>query len=251
MLAAARENIIETYFGLAATLKEATIGETDAFRYAMGSLPLTLCNFAIDLKFSLDPVERSQQLKKLHHISSGKRALRVFALSGDAPANSFEVMRSGGFRRSGRLALMATRGVNYDPIAVQPAGSAVERTEVAAFMVQNFFVRRETALRERIVRCTADSPHELMGYWHGHHLMGAMMVSRTALSVGVYNLCVAPRQRRKRLGRMLLAAAGALAEAEGKVLTLQSDRELAGWYELLGFESCGEAETFAPIGEIV
>ncbi|RYG43884.1 N-acetyltransferase, partial [bacterium] len=72
-------------------------------------------------------------------------------------------------------------------------------------------------------------------------IVGAMMISATGETLGLYNLCVAPRKRGAGVGTELVRWVRAHSPIP---VTLQCDRRLESWYRKIGFRTEGALRFF-------
>lgn len=235
-----RENILATYLSLATALPEAEVVQGPDYAWCLSDIPLALCNFAIDFRSDRDVVEVAEQL---HQIAEQRPVFRIFLCDGDRPSDLSQVLRSRGMTRYAHLASLMSSEGNPTEADLQLCESHHDREDTAAFMVANFFWRRDSLLRDKIVASTVNSPHRLYRMQSSGQTVAAVMITETPRTHGLYNLCVDPRMRNRGLGSQIVAACRAAAVAAGKPLALQADHSLAGWYAKLGFHDVGKVET--------
>jgi ribosomal protein S18 acetylase RimI-like enzyme len=127
-----------------------------------------------------------------------------------------------------------------------PANSAPDRERVAEFMSLQFFCRQGYEFRGHVIRATANAVQlDLACLSVRNRIAAAVMLSRDSGTLGIYNLCVAPRYRRQGFGTSLLRACLKFAEQENLAATLQCDPGLTTWYKRLGFRPIGRLGVFS------
>ncbi|RYG19603.1 N-acetyltransferase [bacterium] len=111
-----------------------------------------------------------------------------------------------------------------------------ERLEVGQFISEAFFSREPVAIRGAMANALAQAPSLTV---HSHIVkdrpVAAVTLARDADILGIYNLCVAPKQRGKGIGSALVRWCLAEAAAENRPACLQCLPTLEPWYLGLGF----------------
>ena len=237
-----RENLIETYLGLARAVPEATTQLRDGFIYAEGPRDLSFCNFAA----GFGPTENySQRLDWLTQVGKARSGFWVFCIDGDEPVRMNDALRHRGFVMRQSLRQMVADPVRSDEPevfidrAVQEVKGLGERLEVCRFAARTFFKRTSPESQERIAEATARSGHRLLAQFDDQGSTAAMMLCESPGAVGLYNLCIRPEMRRQGLGAGMVWYALRWAEHQRKPLILQCDPELEEWYVRLGFHQFG------------
>ncbi len=236
------ENVVETYSGLAASVVGVREAQLDGCRLFAHKTPLSLCNFAIDFRTTSE--ELGELADQLAQLNRERPHMRIFVVDGDQPAGIGRALTDCGLTKLGVLTQMVYSEQAGPSIELVLSSNEEERTRLAKFMVANFFWRREMVLRTTIVEATVSSPHQLYGAWIGQELVGAVMLSETARSMGLYNLCVEPRRRKRGVGTRIVQACAQIADTRSKALVLQTEARLVPWYENNGFRSFGFVETY-------
>ncbi len=246
--AIARENVVHTYLELARALPEARVTKQAGFTSVVGEIDLALCNFVIDMRLGTTEALIEEGLHLLSELTLGRPSFRVFGLDGDEPSDLPDRLEACGFELQHELAQMIYRhpqSAGTPLIAIARAES--EREEISGFMATQFFWRQDQNLRRAVVMATSRSVHELYGCRERGELVGAVMLTETPDSIGLYNLCVAKPRRGHGLGRKIVELCGEIANSRGKNLVLQADSHLDDWYVHLGFERVGTIQAFHPV----
>jgi GNAT superfamily N-acetyltransferase len=119
-----------------------------------------------------------------------------------------------------------------------------ERTEVAAFMVEQFFSASRRNYRGVVAQATARSDLELYALPNAVPTRNApydaaLLLGRTNESVGLYNLCVRRSLRGRGIGRACVRAVLDMAAEAGLPCILQCENRLRDYYVGQGFQDVG------------
>lgn len=237
---ACRENVVYTYVELGRSVRGATVVETRSWTCCRSSHAVSLANFAIGLSIEGDASAVKDAVRTLCAEALVRPMFRVYRLPLDQPEDLDVWLGRSGFSVQGRLLHMACCGAEGS-WTVEPrlCRTRDERRRVAGFAASQFVFGREPLARSLIVGSTVDSPHELWWVERQGMIGGAVMLAQTPNALGLYNLCVDDRLRGRGLGTDLVRWASGRAEALGIPLVLQCERQLAAWYESLGFQKIG------------
>ncbi|MBL8049021.1 MAG: GNAT family N-acetyltransferase [Chthonomonas sp.] len=243
-LRAARDNLRHTYVELARNVPGTSVHQRGQFTQTVSTAPLTICNMVIDCQ--IPEADVAQVVADFRLASGRSKAFRVFQASGDQPEDLGLWLMAEGFTLEYSLALM-TRPADPDdvPAAMRLVETDAERRTVIDFMVGTFFSRRDPALRRFVMEANLRSPFEL---WvcgsPGSPPEGAVMLVDRPESLGMYNLCVAPRRRREGVGSGILHFCQAQASARGKIFTFQADSRMVVWYRERGGIEIGSVKIY-------
>ncbi len=139
--------------------------------------------------------------------------------------------------------------------ASQPNSAALrrvpsdERSEVAAFMVEQFFTASRKNYRTVVAQATARSELELYvlsnpAPTRNAPYDAALLLGRTPESVGLYNLCVRRSLRGRGIGRACVRAVLDMASQAGLPCILQCENRLRDYYAGQGFLDVGTLVIF-------
>ncbi|MEZ0327557.1 MAG: hypothetical protein ACAH95_16785, partial [Fimbriimonas sp.] len=190
----ATENLAETYFSLGLAVAGAKRHEEIGFSCCLGSLPHPICNFALNL--NLDP----WSVQRLREIASSSRDFQVYHAPGDTPEEPDSLMRRAGFMPSYRLVQMVAEPAQSSSVHVLEAETEDDRTELARFMIDQFFAHQHSSFRRIVTQATADSGLDIRAIKDGNEITAAMMLCQTDASIGVYNLGVRSAKRNRGIG---------------------------------------------------
>ena len=240
---AARQNVAQTYMGLARNLPNTRLIQHPNFSGTIALLPYAFCNFVIGIDG--DDSELGGILHEIDRWARLQPALRVYVLSGDGPHKLEESLVTAGFSPVHRLIQMAwypARTLGREEWS--QAQSSNDRRRVSSFMVQQFFAMNAAEFRELVVEATTQGPHELWQINDDDSIVATAMVSETQHALGIYNVCVESTKRRRGYGTALMRSAQIQAQERQLPLLLQCDEALSGWYRELGFQVFGEMHSF-------
>jgi len=241
LVRAASENLVRTYFHLGLATEQAQVVEDEGFRACVGMFEHPICNFAASL--DLDP----WSARRLRDLAADRPAFSVYALPGDRPAQLDEILVRAGFRPTYRLTQMVAETPDPGPgVEMVRAETHAARQRVARFMSSQFFTRQTDAFRANVSHATVEAAKlELYELEERGRTVAAAMICREGECTGLYNLCVAPRNRGKGIGRAVVDWALGLARTAGTPITLQCDGRLETWYASRGFRTTGYVEAYA------
>lgn len=234
------DNLRQTYFHLGLAIPNTTLVKEQGFQACLGEFEHPICNFAAGL--NLDP----WSTKQLVSLAMSRRAFNVYALPGDEPEHVGELLHRSDFRVSYRLAQLVVEprpgGGGFN---MSQANGKDARFEVAKFMTEQFFPRQTEGFRRRVAQATADADGlDLYEFGTTKQRFGAVMLCQSENVVGLYNLCVAGPKRGFGLGKSITKWALSLAEERNKLVTLQCDARIQGWYEEQGFCRTGTVDVY-------
>lgn len=240
---AARQNIAQTYIGLARELPDTRVIDHPNFVGTISLRPYSFCNFILgfngeeaDLELITAEVDRWARLQP---------AMRIFIISGDEPRGLTEAMLGAEFAPLHRMVQMVwfpARTLGREEWH-ECAGPEF-RHEVSEFMVKQFFSMNEAGFRQLVVDAAASGTHELWYISENDSIIAAAMVAPSPHALGIYNVCVDSSKRRRGYGSSLMRSAQLHAFERGTPLVLQCDEKLSSWYRELGFQVFGEMQSF-------
>lgn len=243
LTAAGRENVIQTYLGLAQQVEGSRLLESPHFSSVISVKPFSFCNFVIGLAATFS--EQDRVLDEVVRWARIQPALRIFAMTGDQPGDWSELLLQSGLSPQHRLVQLAwTPNGEVAPDTWTKCESAPCREAVSRFMVQQFFSLNEANFKRAVVHATATGPHELWRIDRGTKTVAAAMIVRSRGAIGLYNLCVSPDFRRRGYGESVIRSCQNLAVSTGLPLILQCEQNLIRWYSKFGFQVFGEMQSF-------
>lgn len=245
-LDACRENVIETYLGLAMASGGVFIRREPWATISTSEEQHSLHNFSLGMNLPAHPVSEIAALEELVHLCVRRPSMRVFAMTGDRPAGFSSILSDRGFRAHPELVMLArdARASSVE-FPLRTAQLPRDRQRIAEFMVSQFFFGQPAASRRRVMESTARSKFDLAYIGDHRRISAAVMLSRTPTSLGLYNLCVAPSQRNQGLGSQVVEAAMAVADDLQVPLVLQCAHDLAGWYRARKFYDSGNLQAYS------
>jgi GNAT superfamily N-acetyltransferase len=241
LLICASDNLVETYFRLGLTAPKAGIWEDEGFRACLGGFAHPICNFAVKLR--LDP----WSARRLAALARARNRFHVYVLPDDRPSYLQEILQRVGFHPIySMISMLADSRRKDSPAEVLRAESEAARDRIADFMVRQFFMRQDGEFRNQVRWATfAAKDLDLHYVLERGRPIAAVMLSRSADVLGIYNLCVSPGRRRRGIGRSLVDWCFDVANKEGRRPTLQCDPLLERWYSSCGFRSIGRINVFS------
>lgn len=246
LLRSSRDNIAETYLGLGAQAGTSEIVRTPAFEVCRAQVDLAFCNFAVRLRLDAHPEGAESAAEDLAAFARRRRSFRVFAATGDTPAEVSMQLDRAGFRPAHRLIQMACASSDSPAeIDLIECGTLFERHRVTEFMVSQFFGRQSQVMKSHIVTATVHSDHRLFRLEHAKKIVAAVMLTGMKDAVGLYNLCVLPSARHKGTGGAVVHSVLSLAAKLGLPTVLQCEPALEPWYKEMGFNSVGIVQAFS------
>ena len=241
LLHLAGTNLVETYLQLGLATPEAVVMEDEVFIACLGSYPHPICNFAVRLR--LDP----WSARRLQAVASARSTFHVYVLPEDQPTHLAELLARADFGRIYALESMAWEGGAAEAsIELAEATDPITRLSTAQFMTRQFFGRQTEEFQSQVRQATSGA--EKLGLYHyadRGKTLGAVMLSRTPGTLGVYNLCVLAGSRRRGVGTRIARWCQSVAVIERRTVVLQCDSSLAAWYSKFGFRSLGRVEVFS------
>lgn len=245
-----RENILHTYLSLANAQPLTRVSQRPDYTLCTGPAELSFCNFAAGFSLGSDEEVALQTLRDLRDQVSGNRRFWLFHMAGDRPLELSSWLLEAGFVPRHGLVEMAHEPIQRPRDAeLRLSETPVERIRIAEFMATLFFWRLGWEYRDQVARATAGSGLELYGYEERGELVGALMLSPTGRSIGLYNLCVEDSRRNHGLGSALVRTVQAISYERGLPLVLQCDSSLKPWYARLGFRTVGQLTAYCvPTG---
>lgn len=248
VVAVARENLAYTYRTLAQAVYPQGVKQGLGYTYCNEDPSLVLASFAIG--FDIPESSLSEAVTELTAHCVENPLFRLFTTDGDTPPSLPAQLAMQGFLRFSVMDVLAWEESVAPPApdlyglqlveAIEPAA----RTRLAQFMVSIFFTRRSPSLRRLVVHSTAGSPHRLFALKSDKTIVGGLMISESEGALGLYNLCLDARYRRRRFGTALVSIAKSIAVAQNLPLVLQSDPSLGTWYVQNSFRSIGKVQIF-------
>lgn len=239
-MTAASENLLTTYFALGSALPGAEIRETDGFVALLSDLPHASGNFAARLR--LDPWSAGA----LRTLAEERPGFQAIALPDDGPGHLAELLRRAGFEPVHRLvAMTAYPTFGLTGLEMSESREEDERRRVGRFMADLFFAREPVLIREAMAHAMAASPLAIHAHFVRERPLAAVALTRTASTLGIYNLGVAAPNRGGGMGSSLVAWCLAQAAAETRMACLQCDPALEPWYARHGFARAGMATVWS------
>lgn len=244
LAACGRRNVAHTYVELARTVPGAKVERHYGFIAVTAPISLSFCNFALD--FDLRDRDPGRVMSALRQTMDRKEAFRAFHIPVQEDDPTADILVSAGWRRQHTLAQMAWRPESTTTdVHLYPCTHPAERLEIAVFMVEQFFWRQSSAMRQAILDATIASGHEIYRVGHGDSIEAAVMASRLPDSLGLYNLCVRRNLRGRGLGGRVVKAIQALAADANLPVVLQCEATLEDWYAHHGMKIVGIVESYA------
>ncbi len=234
----ARTNIVDTYTKLAQVMPGVTVRDFGHHLRAESKLDMVMGNFAI--RFDASSENLTECLDDLELAARRHRTFRIFLLDGDRPSSLRFLLEGRGFLHQDQMHQLACLTDGENPPEMLEATAPDERTAISQFMVRCFFLRRDPGLRRVVTRATADSGHRLFYLGSLQDPLGAVMLTESPGSVGLYNLCVSPPHRERGLGGQILRFARHFAFRSGSPILLQCHPSLTIWYAKQGFFGFGD-----------
>ena len=244
LAACGRRNVAHTYVELSRTVPGAKVERSYGFIAVTAPVNLSFCNFALD--FDLRDRDPDRVMAALRRTMDGKEVFRAFhiPISNDDPTE--EALQRAGWRRQHSLIQMAWRPDSVrPPIELTLCTHPAERLEIAVFMVEQFFWRQSSAMRQAILDATISSCHEIYRVGSGNSIEAAVMAARLPDSLGLYNLCVRRNLRGRGIGGQVVGAIQSMAATANVPVVLQCDATLERWYEQHGMKNVGIIESYA------
>ena len=239
--AKASDNLRHTYLSLGLSLPGSRLIQEDGFKACVGVQNHPICNFALDLK--LDPwVVRSLSRLAAHHAS-----FRIYLSPSDRPNHAEELVCRSGFQETYALAVLVSGGADRQvQLPIKKVHTVDDRRQVAEFMAAQFFNLHQPEFRNTIAEATFLAEDlDLYRVGDEGRPQAAFMLSGIGDTLGLYNLCVSARSRRRGLGAKLLDWCKNAALSENRSLILQCDTSLESWYSRNGFRSLGQIRVFS------
>jgi predicted GNAT family N-acyltransferase len=238
---AAAQNLAETYLRLGLATPGAAELREPGFRGCLGQYDHPICNFAVNL--DLEP----WSARRLADLARPREAFNVYILPGDRPGHVAELLERAGFERSYVLRQMAAAPSDVDSnLELHQVSQLQDRHAISQFMADQFFSNQPHLFRRRVVEATAHAEDlELWAYLRDGKPVAALMLSPHAGALGVYNVCVASRQRNRGYGSSLMRWALNEARRRDLPVVLQCDPRLESWYARQGFVGLGELDVRA------
>ncbi len=248
LVRASRENVVETYIGLAAPVAGCQIERGARCSMCTGPSEFSFCNFAAGFNLADDRAEALRQLEAIRAQIAHPRNFWAFLITGDRPQGLPALLDKAGFAPRHSLVEMAWRPAFVpDGAPLTLATTPEDRIAVAEFMTLQFFWRMAPSSRRRIAEATAGSPHELYRVGPQDRCRAGVMLCRTAGAVGLYNLCVEEKDRGRGMGSSVVRSVKRMAAADGKPVVLQCEPALVPWYIDQGFEEIGTVTAYCVV----
>ena len=236
----ASNNLAETYLQLALATPGTRIEHREGFVAALGSFDHPICNLAVQL--DLNP----RTAAELYQLATTRAAFNVYVTPSDEPQHCGALLRAAGFDAVYGMVMMSIPPLQEEEsepqMIMRQAGSAMERREVAQFMMRQFFPRHAMASQERLALSTAATDLQMWYVGDERGPICAAMLSETPDTIGLYNLCVSAGERGHGIGSQIVDW---VRRKVKKQIVLQCDVILEDWYERLGFETIGDLTVYA------
>jgi hypothetical protein len=245
---AARENLVYTYETLARAVYPDGIRQGSGYVYCTEDPTLVLASFAIG--FDIPAAIVPQALEELAGHCAENPLFRLFTTDGDSPPSLPIQLMGHGFLRYSTMDVWAWTelGTPETPtlfgLALNEVSDPSQRTRLAQFMVSVFFTRRSQSLRRLVVRSMAEAPHRMFALKNDNTIVGGFMLAESSGAIGLYNLCIDARYRRRTFGSRMIDVAKGVARDRNKPLVLQAEPSLGTWYAKNSFCSIGKVQIF-------
>lgn len=238
-----RENILQTYEGLAMAVPGTKIFPTEGYVLVRGPDDVTFCNYAIG--FRLAPSAVTAVIDDILDSGPPNPGFTIFSLTGDEPSDLESHLARHGFTCVSHLSQMiSARTLFHPPAQVQEATTAQERTQLCEFLVQVFFEWTKRQTQSRITNSMRLSPHRFFSTSQDGKQIGGVMVVESPHCTGLYSLGVKTTHRGHGVGRSLISFVRNLADERGVPVILQCAPGLSSWYETCGFQTFGSVRAF-------
>lgn len=232
-------NLSGAYLELAHHVESSAIHREERFTCCLGEVQHPICNFAMELKLD------EEAAATLASIASQRKCFNVYSDPSEWSAMNSQLLRKAGFRQTHNLSMMVSDVASADPAQLIRTTAATDRTEIAEFMVAQFFPGHSRATLQALSRALVASPAmDLYGLFCDQLLVGSVMLFRHAGVLGLYNLCVAQPHQGRGFGSSIVSACQALAAQMDLALTLQCNRRLEKWYQSLGCRLVGVIDVY-------
>jgi predicted GNAT family N-acyltransferase len=238
---AASQNLKYTYFELGRAAANSKIWQETGFQACTGDFEHPICNFAAGLDLDRFSAQR------LARVAVDRNIFNVYATPMDKPQDVGDLLIREGFQRSYRLVQMVA-----EPREIEAKNSLIrastrfDRTQMALFMVDQFFTKQGQPFRQQVADATAKATSlELLALRREGRTMGAAMVCFNEGMAGVYNVCVDTSLRGLGVGSSMVREILAVCALKNVPATLQCDAKLEAWYSNLGFRRSGEVDVYA------
>lgn len=238
-----RENLVETYLGLARAVPNVTISYQDNCINVLGPKQFSFCNFVADFKPHHDHPTR---LKWITNLAKSTPGFWVFCMDGDEPQGIDRDLEQHGFTLRQNLVQMVWEGKANPTAQLPEAKNPQERLELSQFVSDIFFNNTPDQGKTAIAQATAASHHRLYSQQNAQQdTIGVLMLSETQSALGLYNLAVSPQYRRLGVGSNLVHFAKQRSQILKKPLIIQCGGHLRGWYARLGFQVFGSVRAYS------
>ncbi len=235
-----RENLLETYLGLAAAVPQSKISDRDDCVWVQGPADFSFCNFAAGFEISDE-----YEIERVIFEAKQQSGFWIFCIDGDRPSDLSARMEGAGFMLRQVLSQMVYEGkATAKSVITEEAILPKERLFACRFATKIFFSQSRAAAQEKSAQITANCRHRLFTLSENNQLIGSYMGTESHSALGLYNLCVIPNARNRGIGRMLVSDAVARAKCLEKRLVLQCDPALVEWYLSQGFRVFGRVRAY-------
>jgi len=240
---AGRENILQTYEGLALAVPGTNVLRRTGFTLVRGPNDVSFCNYALGFQLSTEELEPA--MDELVNHAKSEPEFTLFSLTGDLPEDTESVWKRRGFRCVNHLLqLKSSQSPNAEAIQLTEATTDRQRNAMCEFLIGVFFEFTRSKTQVRLTTSMQRSPHRFFSMSEDGRIVAGMMLVESPNATGLYSLAVNPSHRSRGLGRSMIRAARDIADARGVQLVLQCAPHLVPWYESCGFETFGSARTF-------
>jgi ribosomal protein S18 acetylase RimI-like enzyme len=225
----------------------ATKISTRAFQGYTSAIPHAIGNFAIDLRLD------SAVVRSLARLASEHSHFQIYHLPTDEPEYVRDLLTNGGFAETYGLELFGT--LDPQPLGLHEGDPKLEiieskeqhaRLRTMEFIAAEFLPGNQRPTQHWMVEATAKARElELFNLMVEGNWIGGFMLAEFGDGIGLYNLCIKARYRRRGYGRSAMNFFLGRAKEREKHAILQSDPTLSNWYDQLGLIKLGRMQTYS------
>ncbi len=244
----ASDQLCQTYFCLGLSSPGSRIIHETGFDACLGNFDHPICNFAA--RIELDPWVAN----RLMEIAIERRSFNVYSTAGDSPGDRDvrdEIMTRAGFKLGYRLQQMFWEPKEAsETFEMEKATAPDARRAVSVFMATQFFPRHSATFRRRVSEATqAASQLDLYATYIRNEPIAAVMIAENSSVIGLFNLCVRPKNQGRGLGQAIVSEIKRSAYETQRVISLQCEDSMATWYERQGFVRSGWVDVYSLLDD--